>query len=289
VSTDGSAPGATPWLPDASTPMRARLDLALELSDAADELSMSHFRRDLHIQSKPDRSFVTQADTQIERLIRERIRAAFPGHGLVGEEFGEERSESGFRWFIDPIDGTHNFMRGIPVFATLLALEHEGEIVLGVVSAPALGTRWYAWQGGGAWAIGLAGAARAAPLAAGSVRPRRLRASGVQRLEDAQLLYSSPTDLAGSGLLPGFTATLQRVWRERGFGDFWGYTLVAEGAAEGMVEAGMHSWDLAPMKVLLAEAGGLLTDLEGLPSIHGSGAVASNGILHEQLLRSLRG
>lgn len=280
-----TGPSATgPSVPESGTPERGWLDLAFELCDDADGVSMAHFRHDLRIEAKPDRSFVTQADTQIEVAIRQRIRAAFPDHGLVGEEYGEETSASGFRWFIDPIDGTHNFMRGIPVFATLLALEHDSEIVLGVVSAPALGSRWYAWQGGGAWGIDTATRG-----AGGAAAPRRLRVSGVRRLEDSQLLYSSPTDVTASGILPGFTATLQRVWRERGFGDFWGYTLVAEGAAEGMVEAGMKSWDLAPMKVLLTEAGGRLTDLDGVPTIHGAVAIGSNGLLHEDLLGSLRG
>jgi histidinol-phosphatase len=270
-------------MPETGSEAREWVDLALELCDAADAVSMAHFQRDLHIETKPDRSFVTQADTQIERAIRERIRAAYPDHGLVGEEYGEETSASGVRWFIDPIDGTHNFMRGIPVFATLLGLEVDGEMVVGAVSAPALGSRWYAWQGGGAWAL------HATAAASAGTPPQRMHVSSVARLEDAQLLYSSPTDLAASGLAPGLQATLARVWRERGFGDFWGYTLVASGAAEGMVEAGMNSWDLAPMQVLLAEAGGRLTDLHGVPGIHGAGALASNGILHEELLRSLRG
>jgi histidinol-phosphatase len=294
VSPDRTGQRTAAWLPEAGSEAREWVDLALELCDAADRVSMAHFQRDLRIEAKPDRSFVTQADTQIERALRERIRAAYPDHGLVGEEYGEETSASGVRWFIDPIDGTHNFMRGIPVFATLLGLEVDGEMVVGAVSAPALGARWYAWQGGGAWALhanaaATSEAARSDAATSAATPPQRMQVSSVARLEDAQLLYSSPTDLAASGLVPGLQATLGRVWRERGFGDFWGYTLVAAGAAEGMIEAGMNSWDLAPMEVLLAEAGGQLTDLEGVPGIHGSGALASNGILHEELLRSLRG
>ena len=269
------SPDDGPPLPPKGTPARPWLDLALELCDVADAISMRHFRHDLHIETKPDRTFVTEADREIEMEVRRQIRIAFPEHGVIGEEFGEELPEAAFRWYLDPIDATNSFLRGIPVFATLIALEHDGEAVVGAVSAPALGTRWYAWAGGGAWAIDRGAAAR------------RLQVSGVSRIEDAQLLYSSPNDPATNARLPGLAATLRRAWRERGFGDFWGYALVAEGAAEGMVELGVHSWDLGPMLLLLEEAGGRLTDFEGRRTIHGRSAIASNGALHDELIRSL--
>ena len=203
--------------------------------------------------TKPDRTFVTAADQAIERGIRERIAAAFPDHGLVGEEYGSEGAGARLRWYIDPIDGTHNFIRGVPLFGTLLAVEADGELQVGVVSAPALRERWYARRGGGAWAVG----------AAGMEGPRAIHVSRVADLADAQVLYGSGIDIEASGRAPGFDALLGSVWRERGFGDFWGYALLAEGAAEAMVEVDLSSWDMAAPLVLIEEAGGRVTDFEG--------------------------
>jgi len=254
------------------------LAFALSACDAADEVALHHFRRDLDIMTKPDRSFVTVADQGVERLIRERIHARFPDHGLVGEEYGEEAGSGSVRWYIDPIDGTHNYIRGIPLFGTLLALEVDGEIQLGVLSAPALRERWYASRGGGAWAVG----------AAGAEGPRRIRVSRVAALTDAQVLYGSASELDASGLVPGFRDLLRAVWRERGFGDFWGYALLAEGAAEAMVEVDAKTWDLAAPLVLIEEAGGRLTDFGGARRIDALEMVATNGILHEEILARLR-
>jgi histidinol-phosphatase len=196
----------------------------------------------------------------------------------VGEEYGEEAGAGTIRWYIDPIDGTHNYIRGIPLFGTLLALEADGEIQVGVLSAPALRERWYASRGGGAWAVG----------AAGAEGPRRIRASRVAALEDAQVLYGSGSEIEASGLVPGFRGLLQSVWRERGFGDFWGYALIAEGAAEAMIEVDAKTWDLAAPLVLIEEAGGRLTDFSGARRIDGLETFASNGLLHEELLARLR-
>ncbi len=265
------------------TPIGRRLDLALDLCDTADALSSAGFRRDHHVETKPDRSFVTEADRAIETLVRNQILEAFPGDGIVGEEFGERRGTSGFRWFIDPIDGTHNYMRGIPVFATLLAAEMDGQLELGVVSAPELRRRWFAWRGGGAWVVGRSESGWDMDGA------QRLQVSRIGRIEEAQVVYSSPYDVEASGHLPGFRDTLSRAWRDRGFGDFWGYTMVAEGCAEAMIEVGMHSWDLAPVRLLVEEAGGTLTDFDGVATIHGAGAIASNGILHDRLLDAFHG
>jgi histidinol-phosphatase len=257
------------------------LAFALAACDAADEVALHHFRRDLDIMTKPDRSFVTIADQGVERLIRERIRARFPDHGLVGEEYGDEAGAGTARWYIDPIDGTHNYIRGIPLFGTLLALEVDGEIQVGVLSAPALRERWYASRGGGAWAVGAAGAA-------GAEGPRRIRVSRVAALEDAQVLYGSASALDASGLVPGFRGLLRSVWRDRGFGDFWGYALLAEGAAEAMIEVEAKTWDLAAPLVLIEEAGGRLTDFSGLRRIDQEEMIASNGLLHEEILARLR-
>jgi histidinol-phosphatase len=247
------------------------------MCDEADRLARRSFRREVPTSRKPDRTFVTEADQVIERLIRERIRAVYPDHGLVGEEYGDEAGSSAVRWYIDPIDGTHNFIRGVPLFATLLAVEVDGEMQLGVMSAPALGERWYAARGHGAWAVARDGLRR------------RMRVSGVDALEDAQLVYGSRREDVASGLMPGFDAVIDACWRERGFGDFWGYALVGEGAAEAMFETGMHSWDIAAPMVIIEEAGGRVSDVTGVRDVRAPSFVASNGLLHEELLRGLAG
>jgi histidinol-phosphatase len=257
--------------------LRSWLGRALAWVDEADELAMTHFRRDLQISSKPDRSLVTQADTAIEARLRERIAAAYPSHGIVGEEFGDDAGGAEVRWYIDPIDGTHNFVRGVPLFGTLLAVERDGIRQVGIMSAPALRERWYACRGGGAWAHG-----------SWDESPRRLAVSSVRAIADAQLLYGSSRPIEKSERTPGFGRLVDDVWRERGFGDFWGYALVAEGAAEGMVEIGVNPWDLAAPQVVVEEAGGLLTDLDGDPRIDRLEVLASNFVMHEELLARLR-
>jgi histidinol-phosphatase len=259
--------------------LQAWLALALAACDEADALAMRHFRRDMVIQSKPDRTFVTEADQAIERRIRERIAAAYPDHGVVGEEFGTEPGQGRVRWYVDPIDGTHNFMRGVPLFGTLLAVEADGELQVGVMSAPALGGRWYARRGGGAWASTAVG-----PDAG---KERRIGVSRVDDLADTHLLYGSAQEIVESGAAPGFRALIADVWRDRGFGDFWGYALVAEGAAEAMVEVGPKSWDLAAPLVIVEEAGGRVTDLSGQRTIHSGTVLASNGQVHDEVLARL--
>ena len=256
--------------------LREWLAFALELCDPADEIALAHFRRDLAPERKPDRSFVTVADQGIERVLRERIKARYPDHGLVGEEYGTEDGDARTRWFIDPIDGTHNYIRGVPLFGTLLGIEHDGELQVGVISAPAMHERWYAHRGGGAWNRGIDGAVR------------QIRSSRIADLADAQLLYSSPRDIAASGLMPGMDALLEAAWRDRGFGDFWGYALVAEGAAEAMFEVGMKPWDLAAPVVVIEEAGGKVTDVDGTRRIDTPSFVGSNGHLHAEILARLR-
>lgn len=268
-------------LPDPATELGAALEVALAACDEADALAMASFRLAIAVTAKPDASFVTAADTAVERAIRARISSRFPEHGLVGEEYGEQASASGRRWFIDPIDGTHNYMRGVPLFATLLALELEGQLVVGVVSAPALHRRWFAWRGGGAWA---------AETGPGGWRPASAVPISVSRsgnLAEASLVYSSVPSLQASGLAPGFIDLLRIVWRDRGLGDFYGYVLVAEGAAEAMVEADLRAWDLAGPRAVLEEAGGRLTDLTGGPDMPARGVLASNGHVHGAILERL--
>jgi histidinol-phosphatase len=257
--------------------LRGWLAVADAACDAADDIARRHFRRDLTIETKPDRTFVTEADTAIERLVRERLADAFPDHGLVGEEYGTEAGDAPIRWYIDPIDATHNFMRGVPLFGTLLAAERDGELQVGVVSAPALGERWWAHRGGGAWASTRGG------------EPRRIRVSEVSRLEDAQVLYGSARDIIDSGLAPGWEGLVRDVWRDRGFGDFWGYSLLAEGAAEAMIEADLKSWDAAAPTILVEEAGGRVTDFDGVRGVAQGTIIASNGVMHEAVRRRLVG
>ena len=255
----------------------AWLTLAHDACDEADVIARSAFRRDLEISAKPDRTFVTQADTAIERSIRARILAAYPDDGLVGEEYGTEAGHAPTRWYIDPIDGTHNFIRGVPLFGTLLAVERDGELQAAVLSAPALHQRWWARRGGGAWA-----------RSADDTEPRRIRVSRVASLADAQILYGSGHEIEASGRAPGFHDLLGDVWRERGFGDFWGYALLAEGAAEAMVEVDLSTWDAAAPMILVEEAGGRATDLEGRRAIDSGTFLVSNGLLHDEVLGRLR-
>ena len=259
------------------TELDAWLALAHAACDEADATARAAFRRDLEITTKPDRTYVTQADTAIERAIRSRILAAYPDHGLVGEEYGTEARNAATRWYIDPIDGTHNFMRGVPLFGTLLAVERDGELQAAVLSAPALHERWWARRGGGAWARG-----------ADDTAPRRIRVSRVAALADAQILYGSGYDIEESGRAPGFHDLLGAVWRERGFGDFWGYALLAEGAAEAVIEINLSTWDAAAPMVLVEEAGGRATDLDGHRAIDSHTFLVSNGLLHDEILDRLR-
>jgi len=257
--------------------LRGWVDTALGWCVQTDAIAMKHFRRDLDVRRKADASFVTVADTAIEERLRQRIAEAFPKHGVVGEEFGEAAMDAETRWYIDPIDGTHNYLRGVPVFATLLAVERAGELQAAVISAPALRMRWGAWRGGGAWAMSTIGGAA----------PRRLSVSSVSSIAESQVLFTSETDIGRSGLLPGLRSLLAASWRERGFGDFWSYTLVAEGAAEAMVEVEIKPWDAAAPFLLVEEAGGRATDVEGNRTIRGSTFVATNGRLHDEVLRTL--
>ena len=254
--------------------LRDWLAFAHEACDVADGIAKAHFRRDLDLERMPDRTFVTVADQGIEREIRSRIAARYPDHGLIGEEYGTEAGDAPTRWYIDPIDGTHNFIRGVPLFGTLLAVEVDGEIQAGMISAPMLRERWWAARGLGARARGLDG-------------EREIRVSRVAALEDAQLLYGSRTDNVASGLMPGFDALVAAAWRDRGFGDFWGYTLLAEGAAEAMIEVGMKPWDLAAPQIVIEEAGGRVTDALGERRIDAASFVATNGLLHDEVLRRL--
>jgi histidinol-phosphatase len=235
---------------------------------------MRHVAEGLTVSAKADATLVTQADTEVETLLRARIGGAFPHHGLVGEELADEAGDGETRWIIDPIDGTHNLVRGIPVFATLLAVERDGELLAAAVSAPALQRRWHAAAGEGASVRDLMG-------------ERTLRVSTIKKLADAQVVWSGLRPLEAAGYGPAIAALGRQAWRDRGFGDFWGYMLVAEGAADAMIEIGPTLWDLAAPALIVREAGGRLTDFAGRDSYAGPQALASNGRLHPVLIEYL--
>jgi histidinol-phosphatase len=261
--------------------MDVELALALELANLADAVTLPRFRAaDLVVESKPDLTPVSEADRAVELAIRERVARVRPGHVVVGEEFGDPGGEAP-RWIVDPIDGTKNYVRGIPVWASLIALEEDGEVRCGVVSAPALGRRWWAARGEGAWAADRRGD--------GWAEASRLQVSAVSRLEDAQLFHTSFNRMSPRELT-GFLALAEGAARIRGFGDFWSHVLVAEGAGEiGHEPAGVSVWDLAPLIVILEEAGGRFTDHRGRRTVRGGDAISSNGLLHEAALAALAG
>ncbi|MDQ3937700.1 MAG: histidinol phosphatase [Chloroflexota bacterium] len=254
----------------------ALLRFAHELIDQTDTILLRHFTGEIAATEKADASLVTAADTEVESLLRARLSDAFPGHGLVGEEYGTEPGAGDARWIIDPLDATHNFVRGIPVFATLLALERDGELVLGIVSAPAMHQRW-------------SGAAGKGALVRVDGRELAIRVSSVAMLSEAQLCFSSLRLLDEVRLVDGWRAAVRSSWRDRGFGDFWGHMLVAQGSAEAMLEHGVSVWDLAAPAAILRQAGGRMTDLSGRPSWTGPGVLTSNGLLHDALLAVLSG
>jgi histidinol-phosphatase len=249
------------------------LEAALEAARAGGAIALGWFRGAVRVSLKADRTPVTQADHEGERAIVERLRAALPDVGFLGEEFGAQGSQAR-RWIIDPVDGTKNFVRGLPYWATLIALEEEGEITLGVVHAPAMGELYWARRGRGAWVNG-------APL----------RVSTVGRLSEAMLVHSSLNLLRAAPdprAWDGFVRLVDRTDRQRGFGDYFGYTVVLRGQAELMLEVDVKPWDLAPFKVLFEEAGGRFTDLDGRPTIYSGTVLASNGRLHDAALAVLR-
>jgi histidinol-phosphatase len=260
---------------NAVTDWDADLRLAHELADLADTLTMSRFlAEDLVVESKPDLTPVTDADRLVEREVRERIAAERPADAVLGEEYGAT-GDSTRRWVLDPIDGTKNFVRGVPVWATLIALQLDETTVVGAVSAPALGRRWWAARGSGAWTTALGGP------------PRRCRVSGVADLADASLAYSSPEGWSARGVLPRFLDLLDTAWRSRGYGDFWSHMLVAEGSVDASFEAELSLWDLAALQVIVTEAGGRFSDLSGVDRVDGGSVVCSNGLLHDHVIAAL--
>ena len=254
----------------------ADLRLALDLADAADAITTARFRAlDLRIEAKADLSPVTDADRDTERRLRELLADARPADAVHGEEF-DDIGSGARRWVIDPIDGTKNFVRGVPVWASLIALMAGDDVVVGVVSAPALGRRWWASAGSGAW------------VRVGGTEPSRCRVSSVATLTDASLSYSSLAGWEKRGVLSGFLDLTRACWRTRAFGDFWSYVMLAEGVVDLAAEPEVSLHDLAPLALIVGEAGGVFTDLDGRPGPAGGSAVASNGLLHTAALAHLQ-
>ena len=254
------------------------LALALRLADVADAITLDRFRAaDLRVTRKPDRTPVTDADTATEDALRAVIDSERPGDAVLGEERGGDLPDSGRGWVLDPIDGTKNYSRGVPAWATLIGLTVHGRAVVGIASAPALGRRWWGAHGLGAWTSENGGP------------PRRITVSGVADLADAYLSTTDFRTFSENGDLPRWLALADACWETRAFGDFWQYCLVAEGVIDVAVDRTASVWDLAALVPILDEAGGRLTDLDGVATHDGGNALASNGHVHGAALEVLRG
>jgi histidinol-phosphatase len=244
----------------------ADLLFAHELADAADAITLARFRAlDLRVETKPDLSPVSEADRAAEEAIRALVARHRPGEGVFGEELGDDGA--GSRWIVDPIDGTRNYVRGVPVWATLLALEREGRVDVALVSAPALDRRWWATRGDGAWAAGV-----------------RVRVSDVARLEDSVASTGS-----ASAMPAGWATVAERSWSDRGFGDFWQHCLVAEGAIEIATDPVLELWDYAAVQLLVEEAGGRCSSFKGAAPSPGESFLSTNGVLHDEVVALLSG
>jgi histidinol-phosphatase len=251
---------------------RSRYELAMETAHKAGQLALRYYEGELPVEWKADLSPVTAADRKAETLLRTTLLSAFPSDGFLGEESGSAPGTSGFRWIIDPIDGTRSFVRGIPLWATLVGLEYQGQQIAGVAHAPALGHTYHALRGDGAYRDS-----------------RRIRVSDVADLAEAHLFYSSVSWFVKAGRQETFLELAARTQRQRGYGDFYGFVLVAQGSGDIMLEHGCHAWDLCAVKVIVEEAGGRLTDWRGEEDIFHPDVVATNGRLHEPVLKLLAG
>lgn len=253
-----------------SNPHLDRHKAAIGFAQKAAASALALFDTDLQIEIKEDLSPVTKADREAEAILRESLTAAFPGDGFLGEEYGDQKGSTGYRWIIDPIDGTKNYIRGIPIWGTLLGLQFENDLVGGIVVAPALGQTWHGLRGEGAYR-----------------NDKKIRVTDTPKLSQSHLFYSSLTWIQKSGKTKGFLDLIDNSERQRGFGDFYGFMLVAQGAGEAMIDHGLHPWDVAALKPIVDEAGGLLTNWDGGFSIHRSDVVGSNRLIHTRLLESL--
>ena len=280
--------------PDSRPARDSDLTLALELADTADRITLARFQAaDLRVDRKPDRTPVTDADTATEDALRAVLTTRRPEDAVLGEERGlapgtpaPGSTTAGSRersWILDPIDGTKNFSRGMPVWATLIALTEGGKPTVGVVSAPALGRRWWASAGGGAFAGNPANPDHPAGAT------RRISVSRVSHLSDACLSTTELSTWAELGALPRYLDLAGRCWVVRAFGDFWQHVLVAEGAIDLGIDGEANAWDLAAVQLIVTEAGGRFSDLAGVARFDGGSGVSSNGLLHDAALAVLKG
>jgi histidinol-phosphatase len=251
---------------------RNRYDAALDAAQQAGQFALGYFDRGIAVEWKPDHSPVTMADRGAEDLIRKALLGKFPGDGFLGEEFGDTPGSSGFRWIIDPIDGTRSFVRGIPLWATMIGLEFKGELIAGVVFLPAMRQVFHALRGNGAFRD-----------------DRRICVSDINTLDKAHVYYSSISWFTKAGHDRQFLDLVKKTERQRGFGDFYGFMMVAQGSGEIMVEYGVHAWDVAAIEPIIAETGGKLTAWDGKLDIEKPDVLATNGLLHDQALRIIRG
>lgn len=248
---------------------KADLDLALELADVADAISLERFRAlDLHVESKPDRSPVTDADRSVEQALKDLLATKAPSDALIGEEYGNTGSAAR-TWIIDPIDGTANYLRGVPVWATLIALAVDGKPVVSVVSAPAMGRRWWAAPEIGSFTKDIDGSTR------------ELKVSAISELENASLSYNNFQLWDQAGMLPQLTELSRKIWRTRAYGDFWSYMLLAEGSVDIVAEHDLKIYDIAALVPIVELAGGKFTDLNGPLTAESSSVLATNGKLHQ--------
>jgi histidinol-phosphatase len=267
------------------------LALAHALADLADAITLDRYQsQDLVITTKPDNTPVTDADRAVETAIREALGTHRSGDGLVGEEFGSDKGSSGRYWVIDPIDGTKNFMRGVPTWATLIALVQvdasgNEEVIVGIASAPALARRWAAAKGHGATVRFNAGIDDSSEESNGTSLDMKISVSKVSTLSDASISYS---DFVGWGdRLEPFQKMLAGAWRTRGIGDFWSHMLVAEGAVDVAVEPSLAVWDMAALDIIVREAGGTFTNTSGQSGPFGGSGVSTNGLLHNAVINGL--
>lgn len=253
---------------------QADLELALELADIADAISLERFRAlDLHVESKPDRSPVTDADRSVEQALKDLLSAKAPNDALIGEEYGNSGSASR-TWIIDPIDGTANYLRGVPVWATLIALAIDGKPVVSVVSAPAMGRRWWAAPKIGAFTKDIDGSTR------------ELKVSAIAELENASLSYNNLQLWDQAGMLPQLTELSRKIWRTRAYGDFWSYMLLAEGSVDIVAEHDLKIYDIAALVPIVEQAGGEFSALNGPLTAETSSVLATNGKLHQAATNS---
>lgn len=255
-----------------TTDLRTRTELAVEAARKAGDLANDIFHSTFDVEVKADQSPVTVADKRAEQLIRELVGRHFPADGLLGEEFGDQPGMSGFRWVIDPIDGTKSFIRKLPLWGTLVGLEYHGDPVAGAVYVPGMHQLFHASRGNGAYRDG-----------------HRIRVSTIDTLADSLLCYSSISWFRRNGREAAFLELAEKTDRQRGYGDFLGFLFVAQGSAELMIDHGVHPWDVVALVPIVEEAGGVMTAWDNSRTTERPDVIASNGRLHAETLRILNG